>query len=122
VAVPRVRHHHLAEVADTVEADKTHRHLAIIENVHADLKHAALAHLRSRKFTANAAWVVLACIAFNLTRAAATIGGDKLTRAPPLGSMDGLGRAAPLATAPGCHHSVGLADVRTHTSKKSCRS
>ena len=69
------------EVADTVAADKTHRHHAIIENVHADLKHAALAHLPSGKFTANAAWLVLACIAFNLTRAAATISGDKLTRA-----------------------------------------
>ena len=33
------------EVADTVTADKTHRHHAIIESVHADLKHSALAHL-----------------------------------------------------------------------------
>src|SRR4029077_255325 len=32
-------------VADTVAADKTHRGHAIIEQVHADLKHAALAHL-----------------------------------------------------------------------------
>lgn len=33
--------------ADTVAADKTHRGHAIIEQVHADLKHAALAHLPS---------------------------------------------------------------------------
>jgi hypothetical protein len=33
------------EQADTVTADKTHRHHAIIESVHADVKHAALAHL-----------------------------------------------------------------------------
>ena len=46
---------------------------AIIEQVHADLKNSALAHLPSGKFTANAAWLVLAVIAFNLTRAAATL-------------------------------------------------
>ena len=58
---------------DTVAADKTHRGHAIIEQVHADLKHSALAHLPSGKFTANAAWLVLAVIAFNLTRAAAAL-------------------------------------------------
>ncbi len=61
--------------ADTVAADKTHRGHAIIEQVHADLKNSALAHLPSGKFTANAAWLVLAVIAFNLTRAAATLAG-----------------------------------------------
>jgi len=66
---------------DTVTADKTHRGHAIIEQVHADLKDSALAHLPSGRFTANAAWLVLATIAFNLTRAAATISGTKLARA-----------------------------------------
>jgi len=66
---------------DTVAADKTHRGHAIIEQVHADLKNSALAHLPSGKFTANAAWLVLAVIAFNLTRAAATISGTKLAKA-----------------------------------------
>ncbi len=61
---------------DTVAADQTHRHHAIIEQVHADLKNSALAHLPSGKFTANAAWLVLAVIAFNLTRAAATVTGQ----------------------------------------------
>lgn len=69
------------EVADTVAADKTHRGHAIIEQVHADLKHSALAHLPSGKFAANAAWLVLAVIAFNLTRAAATITGPGLAKA-----------------------------------------
>jgi hypothetical protein len=69
------------DVADTVTADKTHRGHAIIEQVHADLKHAALAHLPSGKFTANAAWLVLAVMAFNLTRAAATITGPRLAKA-----------------------------------------
>ena len=66
---------------DTVAADKTHRGHAIIEQVHADLKHSALAHLPSGKFTANAAWLVLAVIAFNLTRTAANISGSDLARA-----------------------------------------
>ena len=43
---------------------------AIIEQVHADLKNGPLAHLPSGVFTANSAWLVLAVIAFNLTRAA----------------------------------------------------
>jgi hypothetical protein len=61
------------QVMDTVAADKAHRGHAIIEQVHADLKNSALAHLPSGVFTANAAWLVLAVIAFNLTRAAATL-------------------------------------------------
>ena len=67
------------DLLDTVAADRTHRAHAVIEQVHADLKNSALAHLPSGKFTANAAWLVLAVIAFNLTRAAAT-----LTRQPRL--------------------------------------
>ena len=66
---------------DTVTADKTHRGHAIIEQVHADLKNSALAHLPSGKFTANAAWLVLAVMAFNLTRAAGTLTGTALAKA-----------------------------------------
>ena len=68
---------------DTVAADKTHRGHAIIEQVHADLKNSALAHLPSGQFTANAAWLVLAVIAFNLTRAAATLTGHSWPKRPP---------------------------------------
>lgn len=68
-------------VADTVTADKTHRCHAIIEQVHADLKNSALAHLPSGRFTANAAWLVLAVMAFNLTRAAATLTGRAMAKA-----------------------------------------
>jgi hypothetical protein len=66
---------------DTVTADKIHRAHAIIENVHADLKASALAHLPSSSFAANSAWLVLAVMAFNLTRAAATITGPALAKA-----------------------------------------
>ena len=66
---------------DTVTADKTHRQHAIIEQVNADLKDSALAHLPSGKFTANAAWLVLASIAFNLSRAIGTLAGADLGKA-----------------------------------------
>ena len=66
---------------DTVAADKTHRGHAVIEHVHADLKNSALAHLPSGRFTANAAWLALAVIAFNLTRAAATLTDTALGKA-----------------------------------------
>jgi Transposase DDE domain group 1 len=69
------------EGAGTVNADKTHRHHAIIESVNADLKSSALAHMPSGSFSANGAWLVCAVMAFNLTRASATIAGGSLTRA-----------------------------------------
>lgn len=69
------------EQLDTVAADKTHRGHAIIEQVHADLKNSALAHLPSGKFHANSAWLALAVMAFNLTRAAATLAGPRIARA-----------------------------------------
>jgi hypothetical protein len=67
--------------ADTVAADKTHRAHAIIEQVNADLKNSALAHLPSGRFAANSAWLACAVMAFNLTRAVATLAGGKLARA-----------------------------------------
>jgi Transposase DDE domain group 1 len=70
-----------AEAMDTVTADKVHRGHAIIEQVNADLKNSALAHLPSGVFTANAAWLVLAVMAFNLTRAATTLAGGDLAKA-----------------------------------------
>jgi hypothetical protein len=55
----------------TAEAD--HRRHAIVEQVIADLKNGPLAHLPSGHFAANSAWLVLAAIAFNLTRAAGAL-------------------------------------------------
>lgn len=69
------------EVLDTVAADKTHRGHAVIEQINADLKSFALAHLPSGVFTANAAWLVLAVMAFNLLRAAATLAGGGMAKA-----------------------------------------
>ncbi|RZL74464.1 MAG: IS1380 family transposase, partial [Rhodococcus sp. (in: high G+C Gram-positive bacteria)] len=67
---------------DSVAADKLHRQHAIVEQVHADLKNSALAHQPSGRFTANAAWLVCAVMAFNLTRAAGTLTDDpKLVKA-----------------------------------------
>ena len=69
------------DVLDTVAADKTHRGHAIIEQVHADLKNSAHGAPALWQFAANAAWLVLAVIAFNLTRAAATLTGPALAKA-----------------------------------------
>lgn len=67
--------------APLVDAESTHRGHAVIEQVIADLKHAALAHLPSGRFTANAAWLVAAAVAFNLTRALGVTAGGRLSRA-----------------------------------------
>jgi len=75
----------------TVAADATHRQHAILEQVHADLKNSALAHMPSGKFCANAAWLVCAVMAFNLTRAAATLTAHpKLVRATTATIRDAL--------------------------------
>lgn len=80
---PVFRYHALFtdSTAPLVEAEATHRAHAIIEQVIADLKNSALAHLPSGKFTANAAWLVCAAIAFNLTRALGVLAGGRLTKA-----------------------------------------
>jgi hypothetical protein len=48
-----------------LDAEATHRDHAIIEQVIADLKNSALAHLPSGVFTANAAWLLCAAISHN---------------------------------------------------------
>jgi len=66
------RHHGFVtnSALTAVTADETHRDHAIIEQVIAELKDGPLAHAPSGKFTANAAWLALACLTFNLLRAA----------------------------------------------------
>jgi DDE family transposase len=66
-------------------AEATHRAHAVVEQVIADLKAGPLAHLPSGVFTANAAWLALATIAFNLLRAAGA-----LAAARPGPTGDGL--------------------------------
>ena len=62
-------------------AEADHRRHAIIEQVIADLKNGPLAHLPSGNFAANSAWLVLAAMAFNLTRGAAALAGTRLAKA-----------------------------------------
>jgi len=57
------------------QAEPMHRAHAVIEQVFADLNNGPLAHLPSGRFNANAAWLALAAIAYNLTRAAGTLAG-----------------------------------------------
>ncbi|MCY0924545.1 IS1380 family transposase, partial [Streptomyces sp. H27-G5] len=52
------------------DAEPMHRDHAAVEQVFADLEDSDLAHLPSGMFTANAAWLILAAAAYNLTRAA----------------------------------------------------
>lgn len=72
---PAWRHH--AVFTDSpltlLQAEADHRRHAIIEQVIADLKNGPLAHLPSGRFNANGAWLALATMAFNLTRAAGTL-------------------------------------------------
>jgi len=63
----------------TAEAD--HRRHAIIEQVIADLKSGPLAHLPSGNFMANSGWLVLAAMAFNLTRAVGVAAGGRHRKA-----------------------------------------
>lgn len=64
-----------------IQAEAQHRGHAIVEQVIADLKGGPLAHLPSGKFTANAAWLVLATMAFNLTRALGALASGQHARA-----------------------------------------
>lgn len=72
---PPWRHH--AVFTDSplamLQAEADHRRHAIVEQVIADLKNGPLAHLPSGRFNANGAWLVLASMAFNPTRAAGAL-------------------------------------------------
>jgi hypothetical protein len=56
-----------------LQAETCHRGHAIVEQVIADLKNGPLAHMPSGRFAANAAWLTLATMAHNLTRAAGAL-------------------------------------------------
>ncbi|MGW6413471.1 IS1380 family transposase [Streptomyces vinaceus] len=59
--------------APTLQAEREHRHHAVVEQVIADSKAGALAHLPSGHFHANAAWLTLWAMACNLLRAAGAL-------------------------------------------------
>jgi hypothetical protein len=61
---------------ETLQAELQHRQHATIEQVIADQKASALAHLPSGDFQANAAWLTLWAIAHNLLRAAGVLTGS----------------------------------------------
>ena len=72
---PGYRHHAIFTDSPLpmLQAEAQHRQHAVIEQVFADLKAGPLAHLPSGRFAANSAWLVLAAMAFNLTRAAGAL-------------------------------------------------
>ncbi|MCX4418458.1 IS1380 family transposase [Streptomyces mirabilis] len=55
------------------DAERDHRRHAVVEQVIADVKNSAFAHAPSGHFQANAAWLALAALAHNLTRAAGAL-------------------------------------------------
>ncbi|SOE19467.1 IS1380 family transposase [Streptomyces sp. OK228] len=63
------------------DAERDHRRHAVVEQVIADVKNSAFAHAPSGNFQANAAWLTLAALAHNLTRAAGTLAGAFHARA-----------------------------------------
>jgi hypothetical protein len=52
----------------TIDLEADHRRHAVVELAIRDLKAGGLAHVPSGKFAANAAWLVLACLAHNIAR------------------------------------------------------
>ena len=64
-----------------LQAEEQHRDHAVIEQVFADRTDRPLAHAPSGMFAANAAWLALAAIAHNLTRAAGTLASTAHARA-----------------------------------------
>lgn len=77
------RHHAFItnSTLSAVAADERHRDSAIIEQVIAELKDGPLAHLPSGGYTANAAWLAHAVMAFNLTRVMGVLAGKTHARA-----------------------------------------
>ena len=73
-----------------LQAETCHRGHAIVEHVIADLKNGPLAHLPSGKFAANAAWLALAGVAPNLTRAAGVLASAFHATARPATIRDQL--------------------------------
>ena len=59
--------------APMLTAEQEHRHHAVVEQVIADSKSGALAHLPSGNFHANAAWLTLWAMTYNLLRAAGAL-------------------------------------------------
>jgi len=82
---PDYRHHGVftGSPLTMLQAEKTHRAHAIVEQVIADLKSGALAQLPSGSFAANSAWLVLAVMAFNLPAPPAPSRRSSTPKPPP---------------------------------------
>ncbi len=65
-----------------IQAEAHHRDRAIVEQVFADLTSGPMAQLPSGHFPANAAWLALAAICHNPTRAAGCLAGAFFAKAP----------------------------------------
>ena len=64
-----------------IQAEGQHRDQAIVEQVFADVTSGPVAHLPSGVFAANAAWLSIAAMAYNLLRAAGALASLPLAKA-----------------------------------------
>ncbi len=74
-----------------IQAEAHHRDHAIVEQVFADLTSGPVAHLPSGHFPANAAWLALAAICHNLTRAVGCLAGAFFAKAQMILMVSGRG-------------------------------
>ena len=74
------------------------------------MKVLALAHFPSGVFSANAAWLVLACVSFNLTRDAGTLAGGAPGKAVTLTVRHKFINAATKVSTSGRHIAIHLSE------------
>ena len=69
--------------AETLQAEREHRHHAVVEQVIADSEAGAFPHLPSGHFNTNAVWLILWAMAYNLPRATGALASAFHARPPP---------------------------------------
>jgi len=111
VGLSRVRFTERA--GDVLELEADHRRHAVVEQSIAELKSAGMAHMPSGNFMADAAWLALAVMAFNLGRAVGHLTGPALASATA--ATQGLHHADP-PPQPGSWRSRQTGGSRTPTS------
>ncbi|MFI5774748.1 hypothetical protein ACIA74_41115 [Streptomyces sp. NPDC051658] len=107
--------------AAALRAEREHRHHAVVEQVIADSKAGALAHLPSGHFHANAAWLTLWTMTYNLLRPQVPWPRRSIPRPPPppsgpIWSRFRPGSRDPHDASPCICHTTGPGNKPGHTS------
>lgn len=106
--------------APALVAEREHRHHAAVEQVIADSKASALAHLPSGHFNANAAWLTLRAMTYNLLRATGALASAFHARATTATlratwSASRSGSPAPHGASPSAFRATGAGNTPGHT-------